>query len=148
MKIITIVITALIFLLIAVMTGCVEKQAPISNTEFRNIAGNAASNITQQYIAIVEANNRGDFVTTKTELATFDVSLTQYIREIKDMEVAENTVPCKKALISAFEACQVVGIYFDAHLENPTVDTYTQLGAQIDNMLNQMEISSMLAKTL
>jgi hypothetical protein len=144
-----IAVTTIVILLMAALTmGCVEKAAPISNSEFKNIAADALDDIAYQLEDIAAASDSGDFVTAKIELAAFDISLQQYITEFEELRVAENTRPCKKAVISIFEETQVLGGYFNDYLENPSIDAYTRYTTQAIKVLTQQEIAFMLANSL
>jgi hypothetical protein len=132
----------------AILVGCVEKGTPISNSDFKNISADACDNIGYQLGAIWDATDKGDVVIAKTELAAFDTSVKQYIEEFEEMEVAENTIPCKKALIATFEESQILGVYLNAFLENPTVVEYVRCTVQAINVTNQLEITAMLAKSI
>lgn len=132
----------------AIMVGCIERGTPISNSDFKNISADALDDLAYQLVNIKVAADSGEFVTAKMELAAFDTSLEQYIEDFEEMRVAENTLPCKKALISGFEETRIVGIYFGAYLENPTVDEYVRYNMQAINATNQMDIAAMLAKSL
>jgi outer membrane murein-binding lipoprotein Lpp len=148
-KAIAITVIAVI-LAVGMLTGCVDKevQLPIDNTAFRNIAGDACDDIAYQLEAIVTAKQAGDFVTAKMGLATLDASLKRYITEFEEMEVAENTLPCKKALILSFEETQILCVYVSAYLESLTIEEYLRYGAQSKRVMDQMEIAAMLAERL
>ena len=145
-----IVILAIVAILAtAMLVGCIEKDTlPISNSEFKNITADACDDIAYQLEDIEAAKDNGDFATAKIELAAFDMSVRQYITEFEEMGVTENAVPCKKAIIIAFEESRLLGVYFEGYLENPSVDEYARYNAQAINVTNQMEIAAMLARDI
>jgi hypothetical protein len=144
-----IAVTAIAVILMgALIMGCVEKAAPISTSEFRNITADALDDIGYQLEDVAAAEARGDYATAKTELAAFDISLKQYITEFEKMAVAENAIPCKKAVIRVFKETQILGECLDDYLETPSIDTYTRYTAQARKVLTQTEIATMLAKNI
>jgi hypothetical protein len=146
-----IAIAAIVVILAAGMSmGCVDKEVQLqtSNAEFRNIAADAGDDIASQLGDIITAQDKGDFVTAKMRLATLDGSLVEYISIFEEMKVAENTLPCKKALISAFEETRILGVYLGAYLENPISDEYRRYNMQAINATEQIEIAAMLAERL
>jgi hypothetical protein len=64
------------------------------------------------------------------------------------MEVAENTLPCKKALILTFEETRILGVYASAYLESLTIEDYLRYGVQSEKVATQAEIGLMLSKNL
>jgi hypothetical protein len=130
--------------------GCVDKEVQLqtNNSAFRAIAADALHDIAYQLEDIEAAQDDGDFVMAKMELAAFDASLIEYISIFEEMEVAENTLPCKKALICVFKESQLLGDCLGAYLEDPTVDKYVRYNMQAINVTNQLEIADMLKENL
>jgi hypothetical protein len=146
-----IAISVIVAILAAGMVmGCIEKEVtiPISNEEFKNITADALYDVAQQLEDIEAAQDKGDSVTAKTILATLDASLVEYISIFEEMEVAENTLPCKKALILTFEETRILGVYASAYLESLTIEDYLRYGVQSEKVATQAEIGLMLSKNL
>jgi hypothetical protein len=144
-----IAISAIVAILVAVMiVGCVEKEVPISTVEFKSITADALHDIAYQLEDIETAQKDGNFVTAKIRLATLDASLVEYILLFEEMAVAENTLPCKKAVILVFKETQILGVYINAYLESLTIEDYLRYGAQSQRVADQVEIGVMLSKSL
>lgn len=146
-----IAIAAIVVLFVVGMSmGCVDKevQLQINNTAFRNIAADTLDDIAYQLVDIKIAGDSGEFTRAKLELAEVDALLNRYITEFEEMNVAENTLPFKKALISTFEETRLLCVCYDAYIDNPTVDELVCYNMQAINVTNQMEIAAMLGETL
>lgn len=141
-----------VFFVAFFMIGCIEKDVPVvaptDNTVFTNVLASTIGDIAHQVENIEVAKDNGDFVTAKNGLAAFDISIERYVTKFEEMNVAENTIPCKTAVKRFLEELQTLSICIDAYLENPTVDMWAQYGMQWENVMNQMEIAKMLNENI